>query len=124
MTVLHERYDDELKDFRDECHGAMICLADTELLLTSVKVIGSYGIKNHQAECKRMEHLYAFMTVDTRDRLVSAFETYTGHKPDVVPRFWTVSASSKYLLELHTTWSLGASLADTVTASALCAAGR
>ncbi|KAG0348535.1 hypothetical protein BG005_011485 [Podila minutissima] len=108
MTVLHERYDDELKGFRDEYHSAMICLADTELLPTSVEVIGPYGIKNHQAECKRMEHLDAFMPADTRDRLVSAFETYTGHKPDVVPGFWTLSASSKYLLDLHTTWSLGA----------------
>ncbi|KAG0310263.1 hypothetical protein BG000_007126, partial [Podila horticola] len=103
----HEHYDDEIEDFHDEYHGAMICLEDTELLPTLVEVIGPYEIENHQAECKRMRHLDAFMPADTRDRLVSAFETYTGRKPDVVPGFWTVSATSKYLLDLHTTWSLG-----------------
>ncbi|KAF9083090.1 hypothetical protein BGX29_003395, partial [Mortierella sp. GBA35] len=89
MTFQHERYDDELKEFGNEYHGAMICLADTELIPTSVEVIGPYEIENHQAECKRMKHLDAFMPADTRDRLVSAFETYTGRKPDVVPGFWT-----------------------------------
>ncbi|KAF9382749.1 hypothetical protein CPB97_006978 [Podila verticillata] len=88
MTVLHEHYDDELEDFHDEYHGAMICLADTELLPTSVEVIGPYEIENHQAECKRMKHLDALMPADTSDRLVSAFEMYTGCKPDVVPGFW------------------------------------
>ncbi|KAF9308973.1 hypothetical protein BG003_010363 [Podila horticola] len=97
MTVLHEHYDDEIEEFHDEYHGAMICLADTEPLPTSVVVIGPYNIENEKAECKRMRHLDTFMPADTRDRLVSAFETYTGRKPDVVPGFWTLSATSKYL---------------------------
>ncbi|KAG0085134.1 hypothetical protein BGZ93_004214 [Podila epicladia] len=108
MTLQHEGYDGELENFRDEYHGAMICLADTKLLPTLVEVIGPYGIENHQAECKRMEHLHAFMSADTRDRLVSAFKMYTGCKPDVVPGFWTVSATSKYLVGLYATSSMGA----------------
>ncbi|KAF9367832.1 hypothetical protein CPB97_005274 [Podila verticillata] len=108
MTVLHEHYDDELENLHDEYHGAMICLADTELLPTLVKIIGPYEIMDHKAEYKRMKHLDAFMPADTSDRLVSAFEMYTGCKPDVVPGFWTVSATSDYLVDLHTTWSLGA----------------
>lgn len=108
MTVLHEHYDDNLDDFCDEYHGALICLADTELLPISVEVIGPYEIENHEAGCKRMKHLDAFMPAATRERLASAFETYTGRKPDVMPGFWTVSATSEHLVELHTTWSLGA----------------
>ncbi|KAG0008791.1 hypothetical protein BGZ82_004424 [Podila clonocystis] len=106
MTIMHEHYDDE--KFVDEYHGAMICLADTELLPTSVEVIGPYEIINHEVECKRMNHLDAFMPADTRDRLVSAYEEYTGRKPDDVPGFWTVCATSEYFVELHVTWSLGA----------------
>lgn len=106
MTVLHEHYDDKLDDFRDEYHGAMICLADTKLRPSSVEVIGPYEITEHQADCKRMKHLDAFMPADTRDKLVNAFETYTGRRPDVVPGFWTVSATSSHRVELHRTWSL------------------
>ncbi|KAG0096581.1 hypothetical protein BGZ93_004309 [Podila epicladia] len=108
MTVLHEQYDDEDEDFHDEYHGAMICLADTELDPSSVEVIGPYEITSHEAECKRMKHLDAFMPADTKDRLVRAFEMYTGRMPDDVPGFWTVSTSSKHCMEIHTTWSLGA----------------
>ena len=107
MTFMHEHYDNELKDYHDEYHGAMICLGDTKPLITSAEVLGPYEIKNHQASCKRMKHLDAFMPADTRDRLISAFETYTGRKPDVVPGFWTVGATSEYMWDLHTTWSLG-----------------
>ncbi|KAG0273439.1 hypothetical protein BGZ95_010747 [Linnemannia exigua] len=107
MTVQHEHYHDKFDEFCDEYHGAMICLADTELLPTLVEVLGPYEITDHQAECKRMKHLDAFMPKDTRDRLVGAFKTYTGRKPDAVPGFWTVSATSKYLVQLHATWTLG-----------------
>ncbi|KAF8927395.1 hypothetical protein BGZ47_002165 [Haplosporangium gracile] len=106
MTVQVEHYDDETKDYGSEYHGALICLADTELAPTSIVVIGPYEIMHHQAECKRMKHLEAFMPAETRDRLASAFETYTGRKPDVVSGFWTVSASSSYSVDLWTTWSL------------------
>ncbi|KAF9283286.1 hypothetical protein BGZ88_010556 [Linnemannia elongata] len=108
MTVGHEHYNKKLDKFGYEYHGAMICLADTEWVATSAEVIGPYYIEYHQAECKRMEHLDAFMPADTKDRLVKAFETYTGRMPDVVPGFWTVSASSYHFVELHTTWSLEA----------------
>ncbi|KAG0011981.1 hypothetical protein BGZ81_001827 [Podila clonocystis] len=108
MTVLHGHYDAELRNFRPEYHGAMICLADTELLPTLLEVIGPYGIRTHKAAYKRTSYLDKFMSADTRERLVSAFEAYTGHKPDVEPGFWTASATSHYLVELHTTWSLGA----------------
>ncbi|KAF8927443.1 hypothetical protein BGZ47_002157 [Haplosporangium gracile] len=106
MTFQDEYYDDELNEFVEEYRGAMICLADTELAFISVEVIGPYEIKNQKAECKRMEHLDAFMPAETRNRLTGAFETYTGHKPDVVSGFWTVSATSSYYVNLHTTWSL------------------
>ncbi|KAF9142380.1 hypothetical protein BG015_000944 [Linnemannia schmuckeri] len=108
MTVQHECYNDELEEFSNEYHGAMICLEDTELFRTSIEVIGPYEIRDHQAECKRMEHLDAFMPADTRDRLANAFEAYTGRKPEVVPGFWTLSATEWYFVDLHTTWSLEA----------------
>ncbi|KAF9544504.1 hypothetical protein EC957_011900 [Mortierella hygrophila] len=88
MTFMHEHYDDELEEHHNEYHGAMICLAGTELLLSSVEVIGPYNIEEHKASCKRMKHLDAFMPAGTRERLVNAFEKYTGRKPDVVPGFW------------------------------------
>ncbi|KAG0293288.1 hypothetical protein BGZ96_003054 [Linnemannia gamsii] len=108
MTVLHEHYDNELGKHRYEYHGAMICVADTELHPLSVQVIGPYEIENHEARCMRMKHLDALMPADTRDGLLRAFETYTGSKPDVTPGVWAVGATSGYLVKLHTTWSLGA----------------
>ncbi|KAG9064493.1 hypothetical protein KI688_003683 [Linnemannia hyalina] len=108
LTVLHEHYNvnAELENIT-VYHGAMICLAETELHPTSVEVIGPYGIEEHKASCKRMKHLDAFMPADTKDRLASAFETYTGRKPDAVPGFWVVCATFEYLVELCTVWSLG-----------------
>ena len=108
MTVHHECYDRELDEWCLEYHGAMICLADTEWIPTSIDVIGPYEITDRRVECKRMKHLDVFMPADTRDRLISAFETYTGRKPDDVPGFWTMSTTNWYLVDLHTTWSLGA----------------
>lgn len=109
MTVLREDDNKEPEKNGDEYHGAMICLADTELhSRVCIEVIGPYEIRFDQVECKRIKHLDAFMPADTRDRLVRAFETYTGRKPDVVPGFWTVSATCRHHVELHTTWSLGA----------------
>ncbi|KAG0375464.1 hypothetical protein BGX24_009053 [Mortierella sp. AD032] len=107
MTIMHQHYDIKLQYRRDEYHGAMICLADTGLHPKSVEVIGPYEIERHKVECMRMKHLDAFMPVDAKDKLASAFETYTGRKPDVVPGFWTTCATSTYLMDLHTTWSLG-----------------
>ncbi|KAF9539836.1 hypothetical protein EC957_004929 [Mortierella hygrophila] len=108
MTVLHEHYNvnSELENIT-VYHGAMICLANTELLPTSVEVIGPYNIEKHKASCKRMKYLDTFMPADTKDKLVSAFETYTGRKPDAVPGFWVVCATSEYLVDLYTSWSLG-----------------
>ncbi|KAG0248998.1 hypothetical protein BGZ95_007748, partial [Linnemannia exigua] len=63
----------------------MICLANTELHPTQIEVIGPYEIEHHQAEYKRMKHLDAFMPADIKDKLISAFETYTGLKPDDLP---------------------------------------
>jgi len=103
ITVQHEHYDEELHEY----HGAMICLASTELIPTPVDIIGPYEIVHHQARCWRVGHLDVFMPSDTKDRLVNAFETYTGRKPAVVPGFWSISASSSDLMDLHTTWSLG-----------------
>ncbi|KAG0373381.1 hypothetical protein BGX24_011767 [Mortierella sp. AD032] len=102
MTVKHWSFDDK---FRNEYYGAMICLADTELCPTSIELIGPYEIVNYQAQCERMRHLDEFIPADTRDKLASAFETYTGHKPDVVPGFWAVIDTCSSL-ELHSTWSL------------------
>ncbi|KAG0264102.1 hypothetical protein BGZ95_003654 [Linnemannia exigua] len=108
MTVMHEHYDRGLNCFRDEYHGALICLADTELCFISASVTGPYEIREHQAGCKRMKHLDAFMPAATRDKLISAFEMYTGHKPDVVPGFWTViDTCHSSNLDLYSTWSLG-----------------
>ncbi|KAF9349096.1 hypothetical protein BGX34_002057 [Mortierella sp. NVP85] len=106
ITVQHEHYNEE-EDNYDEYHGAMICLASTELISTPVDVIGPYEIERHGVRCWRVGYLDAFMPADTKDRLVNAFETYTGRKPAVVPGFWTISSSSSYLMGLHTTWSLG-----------------
>ncbi|KAK3846622.1 MAG: hypothetical protein J3R72DRAFT_486437 [Linnemannia gamsii] len=105
MTVKHGSFDNK---FRNEYYGAMICLADTELCLISTEVLGPYEIPYCEVACKRMKHLDALMPTDTRDRLVSAFETYTGRKADVMPGFWAVSDTSSYCsnLELHSTWSL------------------
>ncbi|KAF9990026.1 hypothetical protein BGZ75_004014 [Mortierella antarctica] len=106
MTSMHEHYDENL-DLSYEYHGALICLEDTELTFTSLEVIGPYEITETPSECKRMKHLDALMPADTREKLTGAFEKYTGHKPDVVPGFWTVSAVSKWSVQLHTTWCLG-----------------
>ncbi|KAG0305751.1 hypothetical protein BGZ97_000988 [Linnemannia gamsii] len=106
MTVQHNYYDEKRQGFGEEYLGAMICLENTELLLTSLEVMGPYEIKIHEAQCKRMKHLDAFMPADARDRLVSAFETYTGRKPHVVPGFWAMSVTCDYFVRLHTTWSL------------------
>ncbi|KAG0043435.1 hypothetical protein BGZ83_011410 [Gryganskiella cystojenkinii] len=108
MTVQNEHYDDESNTCVNEFYGAMICLADTELVPTSIQVIGPYETTEHKTTCARMKHLDALMPADTRDKLASAFERYTGRELDVVPGFWTVIASSKYGLDLHTTWSLEA----------------
>ncbi|KAG9064473.1 hypothetical protein KI688_003663 [Linnemannia hyalina] len=107
MTFMHEHYDNKLKEDYNEYHGAIICLADTELLFSSVYVIGPYEIPLYQASCKRMKHLDALMPAGIRESLVSAFEKYTGRKPDVVPGFWTIGATSEYDVQLHMTWSLG-----------------
>ncbi|KAF9161596.1 hypothetical protein DFQ26_004391 [Actinomortierella ambigua] len=107
MTVRHEREDAKLEMCFNEYHGALICLEDTVMLPTMVYVLGPYEIRENQVVCKRMEHLDAFMPAETRDRLVNAFETYTGRKPDVVPGFWVVSASDDYFVKLQSTWSLG-----------------
>ncbi|KAF9537760.1 hypothetical protein EC957_007691 [Mortierella hygrophila] len=95
MTFMHEHYDKKLDEDYNEYHGALICLADTELLFSSLYVLGPYEIPEYQASCKRMKHLDAFMPAGTKDRLVSAFETYTGRKSNVVPGFWVVGATSK-----------------------------
>lgn len=108
LTVQLELYDNKREDVINECHGAMICLADTELLPISVMAIGPYEIEVYTAVCKRMKHLDAFMPAAIRDSLATAFETYTGCKPDVVPGFWTVSATTDYVMDLHATWSLEA----------------
>ncbi|KAF9349093.1 hypothetical protein BGX34_002054 [Mortierella sp. NVP85] len=108
ITVQHEHYDKEEDEYHDNYHGAMICLASTELIHTPVEVIGGiYEIQHHQVICWRVGYLDVFMPADTKDSLVNAFETYTGRKPAVVPGFWTISASSSYFMDLHTTWSLG-----------------
>src|SRR5690242_16733688 len=67
MTVMHETYDIMLDEDRDEYHGAMICLADTELLPLSIRVSSSSEIRDHEARCMRMKNLDAFMPADTRD---------------------------------------------------------
>ncbi|KAG0270680.1 hypothetical protein DFQ27_000030 [Actinomortierella ambigua] len=107
MTVRQQSYDRELKVWFNEYHGALICLEDTMLPARWIEVIGPYEITRHQVECRRIRHLDAFMPAETRDRLVNAFETYTGRKPDVVPAFWAVSATRDYLVKLQSTWSLG-----------------
>ncbi|KAG9064486.1 hypothetical protein KI688_003676 [Linnemannia hyalina] len=109
MTFMHEHYDNKLKEDYNEYHGAIICLADTELLFSSVYVIGPYEIPLYQASCKRMKHLDALMPAGIRESLVSAFEKYTGRKPDVVPGFWTIGATSEYDME--------GSMTETVTSS-------
>ncbi|KAG9064479.1 hypothetical protein KI688_003669 [Linnemannia hyalina] len=108
MTFMHEHYEREPEEeLYNEYHGAIICLADTELLFSTVYAIGPYTIPRYQASCKSMKHLDAFMPAGTREILVSAFEKYTGRKPDVVPGFWAIGSTSQYRVQLHTTWSLG-----------------
>lgn len=105
MTVGHEHYDEDLEDIRAEYHGALICVAETELHSISLEALGPYEIEEKVSGCKRMRHLDGFMPADTREKLRDAFETYTGHKPDVAPGFWIVSSVCDDF-ELHTTWSL------------------
>ncbi|KAG0253418.1 hypothetical protein DFQ27_007419 [Actinomortierella ambigua] len=107
MTVRHDEYDERLEVCFNEYYGALICLENTTLPPGSMDVIGPYQITRHKAQCTRVKHLDEFMPAETRDRLVNAFETYTGRKPDVVPGFWVVSASSDYSVGLKLTWSLG-----------------
>ncbi|KAF9908684.1 hypothetical protein EC991_009612 [Linnemannia zychae] len=107
MTVHHECFDEELQKHFIEYHDAMICLRDTPMPTPSIEVIGPYEIREHKVVCARMKHLDTFMPADTRDRLINAFEAYTGHKPDVVPGFWTLSSTDSSSVELGTTWSLG-----------------
>ncbi|KAF9575255.1 hypothetical protein EC968_003896 [Mortierella alpina] len=111
MTISHDHYDQDLdvcSNEYHEYHGAMICLADTQLSHSvELKVIGPYQIEEEPVASKRMKHLDGFMPAYTRESLIGAFERYTGHKPDVVPGFWTVSSACKYAVKLHTTWSLG-----------------
>ncbi|KAF9968339.1 hypothetical protein BGZ73_000142 [Actinomortierella ambigua] len=97
--------DDKVKTLYDVCSGAMICLAETELDLRVIEVMGPYNIENHKGQCKRMKHLDSFLPADTGARLIQAYETYTGRKPDVEPGFWTVSATTSSALELLATWS-------------------
>ncbi|CAO3572808.1 unnamed protein product [Mortierella alpina] len=106
MTVMHDHYDEDLEESHQEYHGAMICVADTELYCVSVEAMGPYETTTRLSGCQRMKHLDGFMTAETRERLIGAFETYTGHKPDVKPGFWTLSATAKHHVNLHTTWSL------------------
>jgi len=109
MTIADiMKYDEKSEDENPEYHGALICLPNTQPFLTSVDVIGPYEITNHKAECRRVVHLDTFMPADARGRLMSAFETYTGRKSEDVPGFWTVCASGSVFVQLHTTWSLGA----------------
>ncbi|KAG0253419.1 hypothetical protein DFQ27_007420 [Actinomortierella ambigua] len=107
MTVRHEREDVKLEMCFNEYLGAFICVEDTVMLRTMANVIGPYEIEEHKVVCRKMKHLDAFMPAETRDRLASAFETYTGRKPDVEPGFWVVSASDGYFVKLQSTWSLG-----------------
>ncbi|KAK3821133.1 MAG: hypothetical protein J3Q66DRAFT_332687 [Benniella sp.] len=107
ITVHHEHDDEEQDECRDEYHGAMICLASTELIPSPIEAIGSYEIERYEVRCWRVRHLDVFMPADTKESLVKAFETYTGRKPAVVPGFWSLSASSEYFIKIHTTWSLG-----------------
>ncbi|KAF9908686.1 hypothetical protein EC991_009614 [Linnemannia zychae] len=106
MTVHHECYDEELEDYFIEYHGAMICLGDTDMPTPSIEATGPYEITDHEVVCTRMKHLDRLMSADIRDGLISAFETYTGDKPDVVPGFWTLSSTKPRFVELYTTWSL------------------
>ncbi|KAF9161593.1 hypothetical protein DFQ26_004388 [Actinomortierella ambigua] len=107
MTVLREGYDERLDVCFNEYLGALICLEDTMLPAEWIGVIGPYEITENKVECWRIKHLDAFMPAETRDRLVNAFETYTGRKPDAVPGFWVVSATCRHHVELQSTWSLG-----------------
>ncbi|GJJ78338.1 hypothetical protein EMPS_10697 [Entomortierella parvispora] len=108
MTIVRETQDEYRKYEYNEYHGALICLEETELIVSSVEVIGPYEITSHQVESKRMTHLDAFMPEDVRKRLTSACEAYLGRQPDDVPGFWNVSSTKSYFVELHSTWSLGA----------------
>ncbi|KAF9947107.1 hypothetical protein BGZ72_010856 [Mortierella alpina] len=107
MTVHHEHYDKK-RGLSYEYHGAMICLAETELCFVSFEVIGPYEIPKYESRCKRMKHLDAFMPADTREQLVGAFKKYTGREPEFEPGFWTMTCvAGEYYVGLHTTWSLG-----------------
>ncbi|KAF9920709.1 hypothetical protein FBU30_009368 [Linnemannia zychae] len=107
MVVVHVHYNKERNLEYLEYHGAIICLEDTQLHYSSIDIVNAYDLTENYVNCKRMEHLDTYMPSNIRGILISAFESYTGHKPKVMPGFWSILASGDYV-ELHTTWSLGA----------------
>ncbi|KAF9908687.1 hypothetical protein EC991_009615 [Linnemannia zychae] len=108
ITIHHEHEDYKLRKSYNEYHGAMICLEDTDMCTSSIEVIGPNEIRRHRAVCTRMKHLDTLMSADIRDSLISAFEAYTGDKPDVVPGLWTLNSTNPTFVELHKTWTLKA----------------
>lgn len=107
MTIeaLHYDSDNGGREY-NQCHGALICLSETQLFPTSVKVIGPYVIEHHEATCERLQHLDVLMTGEIKRQLLDAFETYTGRQSENMPGFWTVCATRDDFVGLQTTWSL------------------
>ncbi|KAK3834475.1 MAG: hypothetical protein J3R72DRAFT_494543 [Linnemannia gamsii] len=95
LTDLRELYDDKLDEFRDEYHGAMICLADTRLLPTGH---WPYEIKFEQTECKRMKHRMRLCQRGVGQRVR---DKYGGRKQDLVPGLWAVKSHPSTLWNYH-----------------------